>query len=258
MLAGQNAHDQDGRLAFDSAAHTYLLDGKHPCRSVTSVVAGAFPKFDPDEALGLMRGGSRWNPTHPLFAMSNEDIKRQWAETGANAREAGTRLHEHLDSILNLPRSYWGEAITESMAAGGPAELDAARAFLNTLPPGSAPFRTEWSIFSARDKMAGTVDALFLEPDGTFTLYDWKHAKALKWDNPYRTAHPPLRHLPDSKLARYTLQLNCYRHMLETQMSIPINRMLIVAIHADYDGGYHVYPVGRMEKEVEALARPPK
>lgn len=258
MLAAENAHEQEGRLVFDSAAHTYLLDGKHVCRNVTSIVAGAFPKFDPDEAIRLMRSGSRWDPTHPMFAMTAEDIKQQWQERGECAREAGTRLHDHLDSILNLPRTLWDEAIAESVAAGGPADLVAARAFLRTLPPGSAPFRTEWSIFSARDRIAGTVDALFREPDGTFTLYDWKRAKALKWDNPYRTANPPLRHLPDSKLARYTLQLNLYRHMLETQLSIPISHMRIVAIHEDYDGGYHVYPVERMEKEIEALVRHPK
>lgn len=257
MLAEQHAHEFDSRLDFDGPTHSYMLDGTLPCTSVTTVVANAFPKFDPAAAIATMKTGRRWDPAHPLFAMSDKDIMDKWKQTGTEAAHAGTALHEHLDSILNLPGELWKDAVAESVAAGSPVELQTcALPFLQTmLKDGGRPYRTEWRIFSAADRVAGTVDALVQEADGTFTLYDWKRSSSIKWDNHYETALPPLRHIPNSKLAKYSLQLNLYRHLLEQQMRIPVARMRVVAFHPDLPHGCHVYPVDRMEKETAELLK---
>jgi len=255
MLSEQNPHDFDGRLEFDGPTHSYILDGSHPCTSVTTVVANAFPRFDAAVAIAKMKAGRRWDPTHAFFAMSDEDIMARWKQTGSDAAHAGTTLHEHLDTVLNLPGELWKDAIAESVAAGSPSELQTCVVpFLQTLlERGARPYRTEWRIFSTAHKVAGTVDALFEEPDGTFTLYDWKRSCSIKWDNHYETALPPLRHLPNSKLAKYSLQLNLYRHLLEQQMDIPVARMYVVAFHPELPRKHHVYPVDRMDKEITAL-----
>lgn len=41
------------------------------------------------------------------------------------------------------------------------------------------PYRTEWMIYDDKHWLAGTLDLLVEEMDGTFTMYDWKRSRRM-------------------------------------------------------------------------------
>ena len=43
--------------------------------------------------------------------------------------------------------------------------------------PQLKPYRTEWMIFDEDLKLAGSIDMVYENPDGTLSIYDWKRSK---------------------------------------------------------------------------------
>lgn len=254
-LRALNPHDLDERLAFDGPSHTYVVDGIHECRSATSLISKAFPAFDADEAIAAMRGGYRWNPGHPLHGMTDDEIKAVWSSKSEAASEAGSALHLLIEQCLNAPDPA-GHAL--SLAVPEHPELtDGFVPFLRSLPPTMRPFRTEWAVFHKKTRLAGTIDAVFRDSaTGKYVLYDWKRTVDVPYENQRRTGTcPAVAHLPDSKGAKYALQLSMYAFMLEETYGIVVSDICIVAMHPDMVGPakFTVYPQKRLAAEVEAL-----
>ena len=42
------------------------------------------------------------------------------------------------------------------------------------------PYRTEWTVFHEEWKLAGSIDMIFENEDGTLQIYDWKRCKDIK------------------------------------------------------------------------------
>ena len=71
----------------------------------------------------------------------------------------------------------------------------------------------------------------------TLMIYDWKRSCKLKEKtNPFRNMLSPLDHLPDTNYWHYAMQLNIYRHILETKYGKTIVGMYLVGIHPDLTG----------------------
>lgn len=248
----RNAHARDERLAFDGPSHTYVADGVVACRSVTSVVGGAFPAFEPQAALATMKRGARWRAgTHPMYGKDDAAIVAEWNAKGTEAAAAGTAMHLLIERLLNVPALDASTAEFPEVASGFPAFQANAHA------QGWKIFRTEWPLFDKRARLAGTVDAVFVNAAGQAWICDWKRTPAIPFDSPYQTALPPLAHLPDCKGVRYSLQLNLYRHMLETQYDMAVAKMTIVAFHTTLPfPHFWAHDVDRDEHSTAALCDP--
>ena len=81
---------------------------------------------------------------------------------------------------------------------------------------GLRPHRTELCIFHVGLRLAGQIDALFLDQDWKLVIVDWKRIRDLKYENTYSSLLYPLDHLPDTNYWTYALQLNMHRYILET------------------------------------------
>jgi len=118
------------------------------------------------------------------------------------------------------------------------------------------PYRTEWKVYHSRFKLAGTVDAVFQKPDGSFLLVDWKRSKKIKKDNPWQKCFAPLGHLPDCNFSKYSLQVNVYKFILESEYSLSISQMSVVGLHPENaNGSYLCFEVPILEEEVGALLK---
>lgn len=142
--------------------------------------------------------------TISVTALLARDTDEQKALCGVSAvhdqrRETGIRLHYWIEAILN----------------GFPMETDdvlyrqAHSYYKDRLQGTLVPWRTEMAIRSASDiRLVGVVDALFFDPrcvgkDGILFLHmkDWKYSSGV-------SAH---------YMRDYTLQMNMYKYILETQ-----------------------------------------
>ena len=58
-----------------------------------------------------------------------------------------------------------------------------------------------------------------------------KRTKSIKFDNAFRSLKEPLQHLPDSNGFLYSLQLNVYKYMLETEYGMRVSSMYLGQVH---------------------------
>ena len=119
-------------------------------------------------------------------------------------------------------------------------------------------FRTEWRIFDEELKVAGTLDAIFVDEDGKYHLVDWKRSKEIKkhaynWGE--RATAQGLTHLLNCNYNHYALQLNTYKYILERRYGIKIDTQRLVQFHPTLKE-YKEFIVPEMKQEVNALLIP--
>ena len=78
-------------------------------------------------------------------------------------------------------------------------------------------YRTEWTVFHEELKIAGSIDMIFENPDGTLQIYDWKRCKEIAKAPAFnKYSHIAcIDHLPDTNYWHYCLQLNTYKAIIE-------------------------------------------
>lgn len=251
-LAVKNAHPRDARISFEEETHTYTIDGtREGWISCTGFIHGFFQEFDADSVISKMMASSKWRE-NKYFGKTADEIKKLWDDNRDEASSAGTRMHldiEHYNNaepVGNLEGDDW-------KPQEGPEWtyfLDYERKHRKRR--GFEPYRTEWLVFKEDIKLAGSIDMVYKKPDGTYTIYDWKRAKEMKYENKFQSGLAPLDHLPDTNYWHYSLQLNVYRRMIEELYDCVVSEMALVVLHPNNDT-YKVIALNRMDDEVSAM-----
>lgn len=244
--------EQDGKLSFNEEAHRYMLDGVE-FRSVSNVVGMFFREFD---AVGISLKKCNGNQVEAA------KLREVWESKGAIASQAGTFLHKQIEDYLNgkqIPDllcdvCYNGNFVKHNETVDISREWSYFKAFeRNTV---FHPFRTEWRIYDADARIAGTLDFVCCCPDGTYEIYDWKRSNKIDPTerNPWANGLNGLERLTDTSYIHYCLQQNLYRYMLQKNYGIKVSRMNLVVLHPELPT-YRVVPVPPMEREVEHIIR---
>ena len=224
-------------IIFDEASHTYADErnttGTADYTSVTTLIEKFFPFFDEEAYIQKFMAES---------GKSREEVVRKMMEPS----ERGTFMHQQIEYFLKgkpheedfkefqLFRKFHEEQIQKR----GLDFYDAEK--IVTLP--------QYSI-------AGTVDALFRKPDGTFVMVDWKRSKNLIIDGypkKYGTGRglSILAHLDNSSYYHYELQQSFYKYILETEYGMKISSMILCVLHPDYD---RYYPIKLSDYRIEEV-----
>ena len=148
------------------------------------------------------------------------------------ARNRGTLMHFHIEMLLN--GGVLEEPQSPEILQFRKFERDVIRA-LNFFP-----YRTEVCVFHLGLRVAGQIDALFKHEDGTFAIFDWKRSAAIRRVNDFANMDPPLDVWPDCNYYHYTLQLNMYRYILQTQYGLQVRSLHLGVFHPDRDIYEHV------------------
>ena len=238
-----NSHKRDKRIKFYSEDHIYTIDGV-PVPSASTIISRFFPEFD---AVGK---ASNLSSRNPLYGLSTGKIVKIWKDRGIEAANKGTFLHEQIENYY-LKQPY--------------KETDEFYQFLNFVKEHNdlKPYRSEWRIFDETHNIAGTIDLLVENDNGSFDIYDWKRSK--KVVNPYNgqiikkdtwgnTGIGILRHIDDTSYNRYELQQNLYRHILEEKYGIKISDIYLIVMHTD-EGytNYHKVKVPHLKSEIYSI-----
>ncbi len=233
-----NRHRRDSMIVFEPEEHVYRVGGTE-YRPVTTLVEDCFEKFDADF----------WAERKATPECPAEMLKARWAAAGKEARDMGTRLHD------NIERHYLG--VKPEAGTDDPA-WELFRSFTGKVK--LTPYRSEWRIFSEDLLLAGTLDFLAVEPDGTYVLWDWKRSN--KVVTPFGTPVKenrfgkrglgPMAGVPDTSYHHYALQLSIYRHILETKYGISPRAAYLGIFHPDYREPW-VVEVPYLREEVASL-----
>lgn len=234
----RNCHPRDKRIQFISDGHIYLIDGVH-ARSVTELIDSCFPIYDEEYWSGYIAARDNRTPS---------DVLEQWKKDGLQSQQLGTFLHQ------NIEKFFHGKKVEQN------SEFQQFMNFYNSNSNLSA-YRTEWRIFDEVNLVAGTVDLICKNKDGSFDIYDWKRSKkvvdpqtgdVIKFNRYNQNGVGAFSGLSDTSYSRYCLQQNVYRHILETYYGIKIRNMYLVVMHPLLSN-YHKIEVPLISKEVNSL-----
>jgi len=267
ILQNRFAHPRDTFIRFYNRGHKYeiLCDPNSKYTSVTTWSNSHFPKFDADTIIQHMFKSKAWNPEHKYWGMSADEIKNSWKSNGDSLAGAGTNLHERIENFMNDKRFTFeysqkelyqiynsdnkGKKVDEQI------EWEYFLHFVRDNPE-LKPYRTEWMIFDEDLKLAGSIDIVYENPDGTLSIYDWKRIKNISKINTWNkfACNPLICHMPDSNFWHYALQLNTYKAILERKYEKTVTKLCLVRLHPDNpDQTYELLDVPILTTEIMYL-----
>ena len=241
-LAEKNAHMRDSHIKFDEGPHVYHIDGDSNYTSVTKWNHSHFEKFNANAIIEKMMKGKNWKNSQ-YYGKTAKQIKDQWSENGKIASEAGTKMHYDIECFYNNMK-------IENKSIEYEYFLRFHKQNTNL-----EPYRTEWMIFNKELKLAGSIDMIFKNEDGSLSIYDWKRCKNIKKDNKWQSAKTEcIEHLPDTNFWHYSLQLNTYKAMLESKYDVKVKDLYLVCLHPDNKSNtYEKIKVPILKKEMKSL-----
>jgi ATP-dependent exoDNAse (exonuclease V) beta subunit len=268
ILSNYNSHPRDQHLVFDEPTHKYtiLTDPDSNYTSVTTINHSHFPHFDADVVIKNMMKGRNWNPQNKYWGLTPEEIKAQWAQNASSVSGAGTDLHFNIECFMNqeLPSGYTHKELLENyeanLAAGNapPNTSEEWDFFLQYIKatPSYKPYRTEWMIYHEDLKVAGSIDMIYENPDGTLSIYDWKRAKEISKANGFNkyAVTKEIDHLPDTNFWHYSLQLNTYKAILQEKYEKTIKDLYLVKLHPNNPKKtFEIIKCANLDKEIADL-----
>jgi hypothetical protein len=266
ILAKNNFHPRDNLIKFYAKGHKYeiLSDPGTKYTSVTTWNHQHFPKFDADAVIANIFKSRTWGPGHKYWDMTAEQIKASWKSNGDAVSGAGTNLHERIEHFMNDERfsfQYTHEDLYDDYRYGvKDIQTDCLewQYFIQFVRDHLLlkPYRTEWMIFDEDLKIAGSIDMVYENPDGTLAIYDWKRSKEISKTNNWKqfATNPLISHLHDTNFWHYALQLNTYKAIIEAKYEKTVTKLCLVRLHPDtIEKTYELLDVPILEKEIAAL-----
>jgi ATP-dependent exoDNAse (exonuclease V) beta subunit len=263
VLQTSNAHPRDQNIQFFEEGHKYIIqtDTESTYTSVTTWNHSHFPHFDADDIIQKMMKGKNWKEGHKYWGQTPEEIKQLWDNNKNQVSGAGTDMHYEIECFMNNPRLNTGythqDLFQEYKKIQDIIEPTIEWSyFLQYIQdtPDFKPYRTEWTIYHEDLKLAGSIDMVYENPDGTLNIYDWKRAKDItpvNYFNKYALTYE-ISHLPDSNFWHYALQLNTYKAILEEKYEKKIKDLYLVRLHPDAQE-YELIKLPDLQQEISEL-----
>lgn len=187
----------------------------------------------------------RWSsdPTYKYYRKSMSQIQEMWRANGKQAAEAGTAMHADIEAFYNgVPNENTSKEYAQFQAFHATTRI-----------PGFVlePYRTEWMIYDEEHRITGSVDMVFKEADGTYSIYDWKRSKEIKKTSSERGLWP-LAHAKDCNFTHYSLQLSVYASILTRCYGLTIKDLVLIVCHPDQET-FTKINVTNMEAEVKDM-----
>ena len=253
LLKDINSHERDFHIVFEEQGHKYYIKKEPGYTSVTTLIHNAFPKFNADEVIDNMMKSPKWTESK-YYGMTKEEIKKQWSSGNSNAASMGTAMHLMFEYYYN---NIYQEKIDKYKDT---IEYKYFTNFINDHEH-FTPFRTEWNVYHEDYKIAGSIDMIFINNDGTLSIYDWKRCKKIEKYNNFgkRSIVKGLKHIHDTNYWHYTLQLNMYKYILEDKYGYTVKDLHLVVIHPDNEiNNYEKIKLPFVQNEVQLLLKQKK
>jgi ATP-dependent exoDNAse (exonuclease V) beta subunit len=266
ILSTRNSDNRDDNINFYENNHKYVIlsDSDSKYTSVTTWVHSNFPHFNADEVINSMINGKGWKEGHKYWGQTPEQIKASWSNN--KSAEAGTNLHLNIECFMNnnfINCHYTNKDLYEFYTSNNTEEKQLTKSlewqyFINFIRdfPHLKPYRTEWTVYDEDVKIAGSIDMVFENPDGTLSIYDWKRAKNITRVNNFNKfgLNPIVCHLPDANFWHYALQLNTYKTILERKYGKLIDGLYLVRLHPEAEEKtYELIVLPDLKREMSEL-----
>lgn len=265
ILSKRNSHPRDKYIKFYERGHKYeiITDPLSKYTSVTTWNHSHFPKFDADAVIRNIMKSKNWKEGNKYWGMTPDEIKASWNKNRDAVAGAGTDLHALIENFMNNDtcigtyshKDLEDDYERKNMVTSQAPEWNYFMQFIKDNPQ-LIPYRTEWMIYNEDIKIAGSIDMVYENPDGTLSIYDWKRCKEItrttNWDQ--YALNPLIGHLPDTNFWHYSLQLNTYKKILEEKYGKTVSQLYLVRLHPENsEQTYDLIEVPILTKEINDL-----
>lgn len=261
-----NHHERDNDIKFIEEGHKYIIKEEENVKytSVTTVVHGCFEQFDSEKIINKMMKGYNWKEGHKYWGKTKEQIKKEWQQNGDIVSSAGTLMHYKIECFMNMKGMDSDYNHNDLICKyEKEKEIDTLREleweyFIKFVKenPEMKPYRTEWTVYNEEKKLAGSIDMVYINEDGTLSIYDWKRCKEITNISRFNktSIKPLLSHIPDTNFWHYSLQLNIYRRILEEKYNKRVRDMYLIRLHPTAsEKTYEQIKVPSMDEEITDL-----
>jgi ATP-dependent exoDNAse (exonuclease V) beta subunit len=230
-------HPNGREIIYDDVPHTYT-SGDIKFTSVTTVLGEYFPKFDADKvAFFVARKQGK----------TKEEVLAEWDKTRDDACEYGTAVHWYIESKIN------GDPLPLANNQKTSRALHIIDQKWDEIVALGKPIEAEKIVASFKHGISGTIDLLAQNSRGQPILVDWKTNKKIEKKARYsKKAHEPINHLNDANFTKYSLQLNLYKYIMETEGYIEDSIAGMYLVHIK-PRSIKVYEIPNMQAEIKAI-----
>lgn len=227
-------YPQDDDIDFLPDGHVYLYRGRRRLLPVSSLISYFFEPFDAQRAAERQQA---------RYGIPVAESLAKWQRIGRLASEVGTFVHKQAENYFQNDRfdtEYTFRFGHETQTVSVERERGHFLRFVSDYR--ITPYRQEWPVFDTDLNIAGTIDLICRNADGTFTIYDWKRSSKVvdKCGRPIvegfagKTSINGIN-IPDTAYCHYCIQQNLYRYMLQQHYGISVTALYLVVLCADYD-----------------------
>ena len=242
-LAALNRDDRDTKIEFDEGPHIYTFT-EHPETKITSVTTLVHAWVEPFDAEAILDRIFSANPIKEKYkGHTRETLKAQWKEAGISGSRLGTELHQNIEDYYN------GKHVeNQSVEWQHFMKFDAATTTM------FKPYRTEWIVYDVPLQLAGSIDMVFENDDGSLSIYDWKRVRSIDKTSGFNKflRHPDLQDIPDTNFWHYSFQLNIYKYLLEKNYGKTVTSLCLVQLHPDKKS-YELFPCPNLQDRVHKV-----
>jgi hypothetical protein len=266
VLSNNNTHNRDKNLQFFEEGHKYIIltDSESKYTSVTTWNHLHFAKFDSDKIIKNMMSGKNWKEGHKYWGQTVDQINALWTNNATIASGAGTNMHYEIECFMNnntLLPGYTHKELYDAYIKNTPDDVETSvewKYFIQFVKdfPNLKPYRTEWTVYNEDIKLAGSIDMVYENPDGTLSIYDWKRVKEITRINTWNkyAITRSICQMPDSNFWHYSLQLNTYKAILEAKYDKKVTDLYLVRLHPDAEEtNYELIKVPDLSSEMKQL-----
>jgi hypothetical protein len=183
------------------------------------------------------------DPTYKYYGMTKEQILKSWADNGATASGAGTKMHYDIECDSN-------GLVVDNDSVEYKYYMNFRKDYAKL-----KPYRTEWMVYYEECKLSGSIDMVYRDEEtGKFYIYDWKRSKEIKYDDQYcdYSTNKILKGVPNLNFWHYSLQLGIYKKILQDKYGLIIDGMFLIVLHPD-QSNYERIEVAPLDEEINTL-----
>jgi len=219
-------------LTSNEEQHSYIDNDNNNYLPVTTFISGYFEKFDSEkiaERCAIKRGTTK------------EILLKEWKDSGDAAAKQGTIVH-------NMLRCLFTNIEYDNKEYETYKKFDNQTRLIHNHIINEKkliPVYIEQILFDPINKIAGTVDGVFLYPDKSkYIILDWKTSKSIEKENNYgKYGYGPFEKFLDCNYVHYSIQIMIYSYLLKSQgyleLDIPIDYR-IVQIRENESNSYEI------------------
>jgi len=246
-IAEQLEQKFGGILQFEESSHSYFLSGKRTI-SVTQLIKAYTRPFDSETHSARVAN---------KLGVTSAEILRDWEDAAKVSTDIGSSVHEFFYELIFKKNTKWEKTLEKYDSAHLDYQQRAPLLYCEILRFWAdfkdiyEPLAGETAVVDFDTGLCGTFDLLFRnKQNGQLELFDIKTNKKFTDSNKYgEMLLPPVDHLDNCEVNKYSLQMTLYKYILEKELDLNIAEMNVLWL----EDTYHIIPLKDLRLECQQM-----